>query len=66
MTDIPLESDSRLVHRRLAKGFLPQAEYQAMLDKLPDSADRGEWIDVESEDEAVAEEESAEASSDAG
>ena len=63
MSDITLESDSRLVHRRLAKGFLPQAEYQAMLDKLPDSADRGEWIDVEAEEEADAV--SAEATPDA-
>jgi hypothetical protein len=48
---IQLEEDVRLIRRNLAKGFVSRAAVKKNLDALPDVADRGEWITIESDDE---------------
>lgn len=49
MTD--LEDDVRLIQRNLAKGFLAVDVVDAKLAKLPDVADRGEWVDIYDQEE---------------
>ncbi len=41
-----LNDDVRLIRRNLSKGFLLPEQLQERLDKLPDVADRGEWIEA--------------------
>ena len=41
-----LNDDVRLIRRSLSKGFLLPEQLQERLDKLPDVADRGEWVEV--------------------
>lgn len=43
---IDLEQDVRLIQRNLLKGFVSKESIDALLDKLPDSADKGDMIRV--------------------
>ena len=46
-----LHKDIRLIERNLAKGFLSRANADKLAKDLPDVADKGEWIDIESKDD---------------
>ncbi len=52
---IELEEDVRLIRRNLAKGFVSNDEVNERLAKLPDVADRGEWITIDVDDETETE-----------
>ena len=45
-----LHKDIRLIERNLAKGFLSRANADKLAKDLPDVADKGEWIDIESQE----------------
>ncbi|HRE92302.1 MAG TPA: hypothetical protein PK095_24515 [Myxococcota bacterium] len=45
-----LHQDTRLIERRLAKGFMSRAEADKLNDKLPDLADKAEWVTVDDDD----------------
>jgi len=51
MTTIDLNDDVRLIQRELAKGFVSRDDVEKKLLKLPDVADKGEWIDIAPEDD---------------
>lgn len=45
-----LHQDTRLIERRLAKGFMSRAEADKLTEKLPDLADKAEWVTVGDDD----------------
>ena len=55
-TKLNIEQDVRLIQRNLAKGFISRGEIDKRLATLPDVADKGEWIDIMSEDTGASEE----------
>lgn len=42
-----LHEDTRLIERRLAKGFMSRAEAQTAVEKLPDLSEKADWISIE-------------------
>jgi hypothetical protein len=52
---VDLQKDVRLIERGLAKGFLSRAAADKLTKDLPDVADKGEFVDVESEPAAASE-----------
>lgn len=47
-----LHLDTRLVERRLAKGFMSRAELVELNRELPDLADKAEWVSIEDDSES--------------
>lgn len=46
-----LHQDTRLIERRLAKGFMSRAEADKLNETLPDLADKAEWVDIGDDDD---------------
>jgi hypothetical protein len=47
-----LHQDTRLIERRLAKGFMSRAESDKLNSTLPDVADKAEWVTIEEDPES--------------
>ena len=50
MTTIDLNDDVRVIQRELATGFVSREVVVQKLQTLPDVADKGDWIDIFSEE----------------
>lgn len=46
-----LHQDTRLIERRLAKGFMSRAEADKLTETLPDLADKAEWVTVDDDED---------------
>ena len=51
VTAVALENDTRIISRRLSKGFVSSDEVNKSLSKLPDVEELGEYFDPEAEEE---------------
>ncbi len=47
-----LDTDIRIIRRKLAKGFISHENVDEMLEELPDVADQAEYFDPEADDHA--------------
>jgi hypothetical protein len=52
-----LHTDTRLIERSLAKGFISRKEAAKAIDHLPDVAEKAEWVTIDDADDVEADDE---------